>query len=656
MTSMSRNSYAQMFGPTTGDKVRLGTYPLWAEIEQDYVETNYGEEIVSGLMGTVRAGMGQSNFPPSNPDVADVVIANVVILDAHSGIVKADIGFRNGYISGIGKSGNPDIQSGVTGGLVIGPATVVVNGAGHFATTGMVEALAMVSQPASIQSAVGSGTTTMVVHCSAVSVQEKSLYPHGGVTGIRNFLQAIDTIPANVAILAQAASNRPEALEEMIKAGAAGLCLPSNRGVMPATIDNALNIADAYNVPAVIGTDGANEFGYIGDTISAFNGRTVILMDPTGFMGGSVNGLTALNYSNVLALSDATTRTFGYSESFSTETLLDMFVEMNALNLNQDENSGSLIALAGDCVENYGALRGEDRLLAMGIIGLIGSGAGVLYGGDSGLSGIWKTVSIMKKNDLIETNKDNELIRRAIATYTINPAIAFGLAHQVGSLETGKRADVVLWSFQDFGTAPTMVFTGGVLAYSSAANNVPYHPSDLPVLSTATALRFVSDQALSSVRDYKLAVQIEPVRNARSLTQGDLIGFTSLHTIGYDPIIRKISVDGELWNGGYYDKVSDLSDFRERDPKTQLCFGSGDISINDGKEKTTVRVQNPGDLPVSVGSHTHFFEVNEVLQFDRDKTRGFRLDIPSGSVVRFEPGDVKNVYLVKFDGARQNKT
>lgn len=665
MATISREEYFQLYGPTTGDKVFLGTYPFVVEIEKDF--TIHGEETVPGLIGTVRQGMAQSDLPPSHPGVADVVIANVVIID-HWGIVKADIGIKNGHISAIGKSGNPDIQKGVDHGLIIGPGTAVYNGAGMYATAGTVDVLMTNVHSAALSSALASGTTTVVGHCTGMTSSYGGTFPYGGTNGIKDTLQAIDSSVVNVALLAQGCTALQEPLKESLEAGAAGFCLPPGRGITPAAIDNALNVAENQDVPVAIGSDCLNEGGFVEDTIAALKGRTAILMDPGGFMGGHADGIRMLGQSNVLGLSTAVTRTLYSAESFTGEDLWQMAFQIHGTKETGNTNVGTLMAELlpitksisepewDDEEEQWverviigGVTVAEDILFYTSRIPMIGSGPSQLYGMDSAASAAWKTISVLKIRLGPHPERDSDLIRRTIATYTINPARAFGIADYVGSLEPGKRADIVLWAFDRFGDQPDAVFSGGSLAYSALAqlgtgDQLPY----VPATSEANGLRFVSNAATSNNigQKYGLSSQLVAVKNTRGLRQ-EHFGINVPPQIEIDSISQEIRINGV--------KVHPHKIVHKFRWDFDFALLPQDIIINAGAEEISLRVTNIDDRPIYIGSHYHFYEVNPALEFDREKTRGYRLNIPAGTVLRFAAGEYANVSLVPFSEGRKNK-
>ena len=469
---MTRAAYADMFGPTTGDKVRLADTDLIVEVEKDF--TTYGEEVKFGGGKVIRDGMGQSQVSRADGAV-DTVITNALIID-HTGIFKADVGLRDGRIAAIGKAGNPDIQPGVD--IVIGPGTEAIAGEGKILTAGGIDSHIHFICPQQIEEALNSGITMMIGGGTGPATGTAATTCTPGPWHLARMIEAADAFPMNLAFSGKGNASQPKALVEQILGGASCLKLHEDWGTTPAAIDCALSVADEHDVQVMIHTDTLNELGFVEDTIAAFKGRTIHAFHTEGAGGGHAPDIIKVaGLKNVLPSSTNPTRPFTVN---TLEEHLDMLMVCHHLDANIPED----IAFAESRIRRE-TIAAEDILHDLGALSMISSDSQAMGRVGEVIIRTWQTAHKMKgqrgqlKEDKAEN--DNFRVRRYIAKYTINPAIAQGVAHELGSLEVGKRADLVLWSPAFFGVKPDLVILGGSIAAAPMGDPNASIPTPQPV-------------------------------------------------------------------------------------------------------------------------------------------------------------------------------
>src|ERR1700694_546494 len=507
--TIARAAYADMYGPTTGDRVRLADTDLIIEVEKDF--TVYGEEVKFGGGKVIRDGMGQSQVT-SRQGAADTVITNALIVD-HWGIVKADVAIKEGYISAIGKAGNPDIQPGVT--IVIGPGTEVIAGEGKILTAGGFDTHIHFICPQQVDDALMSGVTSMLGGGTGPAHGTFATTCTPGPFHIARMIQAADAFPVNLGFAGKGNASRPAALEEMIKGGACALKLHEDWGTTPAAIDCCLSVADEHDVQVMIHTDTLNESGFVEDTIAAFKGRTIHAYHTEGAGGGHAPDIIKVaGLKNVLPSSTSPTRPFTVN---TLEEHLDMLMVCHHLDANIPED----IAFAESRIRRE-TIAAEDILHDLGALSMISSDSQAMGRVGEVIIRCWQTAHKMKgqRGQLKEDNtgNDNFRVKRYIAKYTINPAIAQGVAHELGSLEVGKRADLVLWSPAFFGVKPDLVLLGGTIAAAPMGDPNASIPTPQPVhyrpmfgafgrALTSSSVTFVSQAAIHGSLPQRLGVQ-----------------------------------------------------------------------------------------------------------------------------------------------------
>src|ERR1700754_3675626 len=496
---INRSVYAGMFGPTTGDRVRLADTDIIVEVEKDF--TTYGEEVKFGGGKVIRDGMGQSQVT-NKQGAVDTVITNAVILD-HWGIVKGDVGIKDGKIHSIGKAGNPDIQPNVT--IIIGPGTDVIAGEGKILTAGGFDSHIHFICPQQIDDALMSGVTTLLGGGTGPSHGTFATTCTPGPWHITRMLQSFDAFPVNLGIAAKGNASRPAALEEMIKAGACAMKLHEDWGTTPAAIDNCLNVADDYDVQVMIHTDTLNESGFVEDTISAFRGRTIHAFHTEGAGGGHAPDIIKVaGLKNVLPSSTNPTRPFTVN---TLEEHLDMLMVCHHLDPNIPED----IAFAESRIRRE-TIAAEDILHDLGAISMLSSDSQAMGRVGEVIIRTWQTAHKMKvqrgslKAD--PATHDNFRVARYVAKYTINPAITHGIAEHVGSIEEGKLADLVLWRPAFFGVKPSIVIKCGMIAAAAMGDPNASIPTPQPVhyrpmfgafgRGLRTSVTFVSQAALKN--------------------------------------------------------------------------------------------------------------------------------------------------------------
>ncbi|MBH3437674.1 urease subunit alpha [Pseudomonas luteola] len=546
---ISRQAYADMFGPTTGDKVRLADTDLWIEVEHDH--TVYGEEVKFGGGKVIRDGMGQSQRCAA--DVADTVITNALILD-HWGIVKADVGLKNGRIAAIGKAGNPDIQPGVT--IAIGGATEVIAGEGMILTAGGIDSHIHFICPQQIEEALMSGVTTMIGGGTGPATGTNATTVTPGPWHMARMLQAADAFPMNIGFTGKGNVSVPEPLIEQIKAGAIGLKLHEDWGTTPAAIDNCLTVADQYDIQVAIHTDTLNESGFVETTLGAFKDRTIHTYHTEGAGGGHAPDIIkACGFPNVLPSSTNPTRPF-------TKNTIDEHLDMLMVCHHLDPSIAEDVAFAESRIRRE-TIAAEDILHDLGAFSMISSDSQAMGRVGEVITRTWQTADKMKKQrgPLPEDGPghDNFRAKRYIAKYTINPAITHGVSHEVGSIEVGKWADLVLWRPAFFGVKPSLILKGGAIAASLMGDANASIPTPQPVhyrpmfasyagSRHATSLTFISQAAFDAGVPAQLGLkkQIGVVKGCRTVKKTDLIHNGYLPTIEVDPQNYQVKADGQL--------------------------------------------------------------------------------------------------------------
>ncbi len=550
MAKLSRAAYADMFGPTVGDRIRLGDTDLFVVVEKDF--SHYGEEVKFGGGKVIRDGMGQSKRSRAE-GAHDTVITNALIID-HWGIVKADIGIRDGRISGIGKAGNPDVQPGVD--IVIGPGTEIIAGEGKIVTAGGIDAHIHFICPQQVEEALASGITTMVGGGTGPATGTAATTCTPGPWHLARMLQTAEGLPVNLAFAGKGNAARPAALEEMLRAGAAALKLHEDWGTTPAAIDCCLSVADRFDIPVMIHTDTLNESGFVEDTIAAFAGRTIHAFHTEGAGGGHAPDIIKLaGYANVLPSSTNPTRPY-------TANTIDEHLDMLMVCHHLDAAIPEDIAFAESRIRRE-TIAAEDILHDLGAISMISSDSQAMGRVGEVITRTWQTAHKMKLQRGAlpgDGDADNHRVKRYIAKYTINPAIAQGLAGEVGSVEIGKLADLVLWSPAFFGAKPDLVIKSGSIVMAMMGDPNASIPTPQPVHMRPmfaafgralgeSCLTFVSAAALEADlgRQLGLARRLVAVANTRGgIGKRSMIHNDALPRIEVDPETYEVRADGVL--------------------------------------------------------------------------------------------------------------
>ncbi|MBK8972281.1 MAG: urease subunit alpha [Hahellaceae bacterium] len=549
MTKLSRAAYADMYGPTTGDRVRLGDTELLVRVEKDFA--TYGHEVKFGGGKVIRDGMGQAQV--TNETAVDLVITNALIID-HWGIVKADIGVKGGRIACIGKAGNPDIQDGID--IIVGPGTEVIAGEGMIATAGGIDVHIHFICPQQIEEALMSGLTTMIGGGTGPATGTNATTCTPGPWNLARMLQAAEAFPMNLGFLGKGNASLPDALEEQVRAGAMGLKLHEDWGTTPAAIDCCLSVAEKHDVQVAIHTDTLNESGFVEDTLAAFKGRTIHTYHTEGAGGGHAPDIIkACGNPNVLPSSTNPTRPYTIN---TVDEHLDMLMVCHHLDPAIPED----VAFADSRIRKE-TIAAEDILHDMGAFSMISSDSQAMGRVGEVITRTWQTAHKMKvqRGPLPEDDDqaDNFRVRRYIAKYTINPAIAMGVAHEVGSLEVGKLADIVLWKPAFFGTKPSLVLKGGLIAAAAMGDPNASIPTPQPVhyrpmfgayggALTATRMTFVSKAAADAGLPEKLGLKslIGTCQNTRQITKKDMILNDQMPVIDVNPQTYEVRADGQL--------------------------------------------------------------------------------------------------------------
>ncbi|MET3352278.1 urease subunit alpha [Xanthobacter oligotrophicus] len=549
-SKMPRAAYAHMFGPTVGDKVRLADTQLFIEIEKDF--TIHGEEVKFGGGKVIRDGMGQSQV--ANADGAvDTVITNAVVLD-HWGVVKADVGLKNGRIVRLGKAGNPDVQDGVD--IIIGPGTEVIAGEGKILTAGGFDSHIHFICPQQIEEALASGVTTMLGGGTGPATGTFATTCTPGPWHIARMIEAADSFPMNLAFAGKGNASLPAALEEMVLAGACALKLHEDWGTTPSAIDCCLSVADALDVQVMIHTDTLNESGFVEDTIAAFKGRTIHAFHTEGAGGGHAPDIIKVaGLANVLPSSTNPTRPY-------TRNTIDEHLDMLMVCHHLDPEIAEDLAFAESRIRKE-TIAAEDILHDLGALSMMSSDSQAMGRVGEVIIRTWQTADKMKRQRGKlpgERDSDNLRARRYIAKYTINPAIAHGMSRHIGSVEAGKLADLVLWTPAFFGVKPDLVIKGGAIAMAQMGDPNASIPTPQPVhyrpmfgaygrALTHTSLTFVSKSAIEDGLASRLGIQKElvAVENTRSgISKKSMINNDATPVIEVDPETYDVRADGEL--------------------------------------------------------------------------------------------------------------
>jgi len=550
MARITRHAYADMYGPTTGDRVRLADTELWAEVEHDH--TVFGDEVKFGGGKVIRDGMGQSQAAQSE-GAADTVITNALIID-HWGIVKADIAITDGRIAAIGKAGNPDVQAGVT--IVIGPGTEIIAGEGKIITAGGVDSHIHFICPQQVEEAIAAGMTTLVGGATGPATGTSATTCTPGPWHLARMLQAAEGLPVNLAFSGKGNASRPAALEEMIRAGASSLKLHEDWGTTPAAIDCCLSVADRFDVQVMIHTDTLNESGFVEDTIAAFKGRTIHAFHTEGAGGGHAPDIIRVaGLPNVLPSSTNPTRPY-------TVNTLDEHLDMLMVCHHLDPSIPEDVAFAESRIRRE-TIAAEDILHDLGALSMVSSDSQAMGRVGEVVIRTWQTAHKMKlQRGALPGDgprNDNARIKRYIAKYTINPAVAQGLSHEVGSVTVGKLADLVVWSPAFFGVKPDLVIKGGSIALALMGDPNASIPTPQPMhyrpmfgqfgrAMQAGSVTFVSAAALETDIAGRLDLkrQLSAVSNTRTIGKRDMIHNDATPDITVDAETYEVRADGVL--------------------------------------------------------------------------------------------------------------
>jgi urease subunit alpha len=550
MARITRQAYADMFGPTTGDRVRLADTDLIIEVERDL--TTYGEEVKFGGGKVIRDGMGQSQFSQAEGAV-DTVITNALILD-HWGIVKADVAILNGRIKKIGKAGNPDVQPGVD--IIIGPGTEIIAGEGKILTAGGIDSHIHFICPQQVEEAISAGMTTLIGGGTGPATGTSATTCTPGPWHLARIIQAAEGLPVNLGFAGKGNATRPQALEEMIRAGASCLKLHEDWGTTPASIDNCLSVADRFDVQVMIHTDTLNESGFVEDTIAAFKGRTIHAFHTEGAGGGHAPDIIKVaGLPNVLPSSTNPTRPY-------TANTLDEHLDMLMVCHHLDSTIPEDVAFAESRIRKE-TIAAEDILHDLGALSMMSSDSQAMGRVGEVIMRTWQTAHKMKtqRGSLPgdSARNDNARAKRYVAKYTINPAIAQGFAHEVGSIAEGKLADLVLWSPAFFGVKPDLVIKGGMIACAPMGDPNASIPTPQPVhyrpmfgsyggALAETCLTFVSKAALDADlgKSLRLNRRLVAVANTRDIGKAAMIHNNATPVIEVDAETYEVRADGVL--------------------------------------------------------------------------------------------------------------
>ncbi|GMT97755.1 urease subunit alpha [Corallococcus caeni] len=550
--TMDRRHYADMFGPTTGDRVRLGDTGLWLQVERD--ATVYGDECKFGGGKVLREGMGQ-RAGAGDADALDCVITNALVVD-WTGIFKADVGIKAGRISAIGKAGNPDVMAGVTPGMVVGVTTEVIAGEGLILTAGGLDTHIHFISPQQADEAIASGITTWVGGGTGPATGTNATTCTPGAWNLARMLEATDTLPLNIGLTGKGNTSLPDGLLDQVRAGAIGLKLHEDWGTTPAAIDTCLTLADAEDVQVTIHTDTLNESGYVDDSLAAFKGRTIHTYHSEGAGGGHAPDIIRVcGAPNVLPSSTNPTRPY-------TVNTLDEHLDMLMVCHHLDREIPEDVAFAESRIRGE-TIAAEDILHDLGAISMMASDSQAMGRVGEVITRTWQTAHKMREQrgrlPGEQGDNDNLRIRRYVAKYTINPAIAHGLSHEVGSVEVGKLADLVLWRPAFFGARPELVLKGGLIAWGQMGDANASIPTPQPFMMRpmfgargrargSTSVAFVSGRALreGTVQGLGLTKRLSAVVNCRDLGKKDMRLNDALPVITVDPETYEVRADGAL--------------------------------------------------------------------------------------------------------------
>jgi len=549
MVAITRQAYAEMYGPTTGDRIRLADTDLFIQVEED--RTTYGDEVKFGGGKVIRDGMGQSQACAD--DVVDVVITNALILDWW-GIIKADVGIKDGRIAAIGKAGNPDVQPNVD--IVVGPGTEAIAGEGQILTAGGIDSHIHFICPQQVEEALMSGVTTMLGGGTGPATGTNATTCTPGPWNIHRMLEAAEDLPMNLGFLGKGNASRPDPLSEQVRAGAIGLKLHEDWGTTPAAIDNCLTVAENEDVQVAIHTDTLNESGFVEHTLAAMNGRTIHTYHTEGAGGGHAPDIIkAAGYKHVLPSSTNPTRPYTVN---TVDEHLDMLMVCHHLSPSIAED----VAFAESRIRRE-TIAAEDILHDLGAFSMIASDSQAMGRVGEVIIRTWQTAHKMKRQrgslsgDPAES--DNLRARRYIAKYTINPAIAHGIAHEVGSVEVGKLADLVLWKPAFFGTKPSLIIKGGMIVAAPMGDPNASIPTPQPVhyrymfgalggARASTRMTFLSQAGFKAGVHQQLGLKslLGVVRDCRSVGKEDMVLNSWMPVIEVDPQTYEVRADGEL--------------------------------------------------------------------------------------------------------------
>ncbi|CAH7252632.1 Urease subunit alpha [Vibrio chagasii] len=549
MATISKQAYAEMFGPTVGDRVRLADTDLWLEVEKDY--TVYGDEVKFGGGKVIRDGQGQSQRPSA--ETPDLVITNAIVLD-YWGIVKADVAIKDGRVQALGKAGNPDVQPGVD--IVIGPGTEILAGEGSILTAGGIDSHIHFICPQQIEEALASGVTTMIGGGTGPNTGTNATTCTPGPWNMHRMLEALDEYPMNFGLLGKGNASQPEALREQVAAGAVGLKLHEDWGTTPASIDTCLSVADEMDVQVAIHTDTLNESGFVESTLGAIGDRVIHTYHTEGAGGGHAPDIIrAAGEPNVLPSSTNPTRPYTVN---TVDEHLDMLMVCHHLSPSIAED----VAFAESRIRRE-TIAAEDILHDLGAFSMIASDSQAMGRVGEVVTRTWQTAHKMKvqRRSLEEDSdySDNFRLRRYVAKYTINPAITHGMAHEIGSIEEGKLADLVLWKPAFFGVKPSVILKGGMIAMAPMGDPNASIPTPQPVhyrsmfgssgkASQNTSMLFVSKEAKAQNIDKQLGLKslIGVVSNCRNISKADMKLNDWMPKIEVDSQTYQVRADGEL--------------------------------------------------------------------------------------------------------------
>ena len=549
MSTLSRHAYAQMFGPTTGDRLRLGDTELIVEVERDH--TVYGDEVKFGGGKVIRDGMGQSQR--TSAEAVDLLITNALIIDWW-GIVKADVGIKSGRIAAIGKAGNPDVQDGVD--IVVGPGTEVIAGEGQVLTAGGIDAHVHLICPQQAEDALMSGLTTLLGGGTGPATGTNATTCTPGPWNIHRMLQAAEELPVNLGLLGKGNASQKPPLEEQVRAGVMGLKLHEDWGTTPSAIDTCLSVAEDFDIQVAIHTDTLNESGFVEDTIAAIGGRAIHTYHTEGAGGGHAPDIIkAAALSNVLPSSTNPTRPYTVN---TVDEHLDMLMVCHHLSPSIPED----VAFAESRIRRE-TIAAEDIFHDMGVFSMIASDSQAMGRVGEVITRTWQTAHKMKvqrgalSGDT--TNADNTRVKRYIAKYTINPALTHGIAHEVGSVEVGKLADLVLWKPAFFGVKPSMIVKGGMIVAAPMGDPNASIPTPQPVhyrrmfgamggARLATRMTFLSKAGADAGVNQELGLGslIGVASGCRDVTKADMVLNDATPQIDVDPQTYEVRADGEL--------------------------------------------------------------------------------------------------------------